>query len=372
MEILFEGAFTNIRGGIFMKKVLGLVIFILLIGLAGCSSSNGNSKSTSGGKEVISLTASVEHPPGIPYSDGFAGFLEEIEKRSEGRVKFEIFYSGSLSPAEDVINSIANGVIDIAPVQPTAQSGKMSLETVANNPATYEDVWVAMKSMNELYETIPNFKENWDQIGIKKIGVFVTPRAIIHSTKPLNDFDDLKGLRVLTVGKPQALVAQELGMTPVGMPVTDTYEAMSKGTVDAVFINFSGANALRFEEVIKSIWTLPVAGNGGIYAMNANVWDRLPEDIQKIIEEVDKEYNAEYLHELYNEIDKKNEKGFIEKGINIKVATKEEIEKLSELTKGVGDVWVKEQEDRKLPGREVLNTFNELTDKYSTQNPYTN
>ncbi|WP_227935455.1 TRAP transporter substrate-binding protein DctP [Alkalihalobacillus deserti] len=366
-----------------MKKTItvGLLYIVFMLILNGCSagatteSSNKGPENGGGGAseqtDVIHLTASTYTQPGIPVTVGFDTLLDEIEERSDGRVKFERFYNGSLTGAEDTIDAVQNRVADVAFIIPELQSGKVSLSTVATNPAIYENVWSVIKAFHTLYEEEPAVKEQWESHGVKKIGLYAAPQYHVLSTKDVSRFEDLKGLRTLTTGRSQALLAEGLGMIPVPMVQTQAYEAMSRGTIDSMLFNFSGGVAVGVDEVVNSIWTLPVSGLTSIIGMNLDVWESLPEDIQNIIEEVQQDFDAKMHHELFIKSDEKSAQTYAEQGVVIHETSEEDLNKIREAAAElVWDEWVKEQEDLGLPGQEVLDTFVELIEKYEQEIPY--
>ncbi|WP_227935966.1 TRAP transporter substrate-binding protein [Alkalihalobacillus deserti] len=362
-----------------IKAVLLSIVFMLI--LNGCSagstteSSNRDSENGGGSEsdqtEVIHLSASTYTQPGIPVTIGFDNVLDEIEKRSDGRVKFERFYNGSLTGPEDTIDAVQNRVADVAFIIPELQSGKVSLSTVTTNPAIYQNVWSVTKALHTLFEEEPAVKEQWESHGVKKIGLYAAPQYQILSTEDVSSFEDLQGLRTLTTGRSQALLAEGLGMIPVPMVQTQAYEAMSRGTIDSMLFNFSGGVAVGVDEVINSIWGLPVSGLTAVIGMNLDVYESLPEDIQNIIEEVQQDFDAKMHHELFVESDEKSAQKYAEQGVVIHETSEEDLNKVRELAAElVWNEWVKEQEDLGLPGQQVLDTFVELVEKYEQESPY--
>jgi len=56
--------------------------------------------------------------------------------------------------------------------------------------------------------------------------------GILHSKKPINKLEDVKGMKIRCTGM-AAKIAGALGATPVAMPMGETYDALSRGVVDA-------------------------------------------------------------------------------------------------------------------------------------------
>ncbi|MEW9053086.1 MAG: TRAP transporter substrate-binding protein DctP [Neobacillus sp.] len=376
------------KGGLFMKKVVKLAFLLAcILGLIACSnnqttsnsSSSNNNQSSSGEEEKekepvmdpVVLKASTHSPPGA-LTDAFDKFLDEIENRTEGLIMFERFYGGTLAGPQDVVDAISSGVVDVAVINPSQQSGRLALSSVASNPALYSDSWVAIKTLNELQETIPEFQAEWDKVGVVSIGAYATPPMNIMSTKSISSFDDLKGLRILTSSRPIASVISDLGATPVGMSFNEAYEAVSKGTVDGAVMSVQAGLAFGVHEVVESVWKLPISGGPGFYGISKSVWDELPKEIQETILEVKNEFQPESFYEIYQvEDEAKAMKAFFDEKVTINEPTDADIKFLMEgAAAKVWKDWVKEMDDLGLPGQDVLDTFIKVAEKYSSEKPH--
>src|SRR3972149_5940143 len=66
-------------------------------------------------------------PPQVNFAREGAWIVREMEKRSQGRIKIEYYWSNSLIPAQQIIDALQKGVADIAFINPAYQPGKMPL-----------------------------------------------------------------------------------------------------------------------------------------------------------------------------------------------------------------------------------------------------
>lgn len=368
-----------------MKNGLRLVFFIAcFLGVVACSNSQTNSSSSATtnqsspsedqeqpAMDPIVLKASTHSPPGA-LTDAFDAYLDEIEKRTDGLVKFDRFYGGTLAAPQDIIDSISSGVVDVAVINPSQQSGRLPLSSVASNPALFLDSWVAIKTLNELHETFPEIQAEWDNVGVVSIGTYATPPMNLMSTKPLSSYDDLKGQRILTSSRPIATVIDELGATPVGLSFNEAYEAVSKGTVDGAVMSVQAGLAFGVHEVVDSVWTLPISGGPGFYGMNKSIWNDLPKDIQDIILEVKNEFQPESFYQIYQVDDgAKAMKAFTDEGVTINESSDADIKFIMDgAASKVWNDWVKEMDDLGLPGKELLDAFIKVAEKYETEKPH--
>ena len=321
--------------------------------------------------EPFSLVATNHAPPNIPYSVAFDTFLDEIEERTDGRVTFERFHSGSLASENDVLAAVESGVADVATVIPSRQSGKNELVDVSSLPGITPSTWVGIKALNELYETIPAMNQELEDAGVVPIGFYVAAPFRLASTKPINSFTDLEGLRVQILSRSTSLLAKELKMTPLSIPYTESYEAMTRGTIDATIFSYAGMKSYGLDESINYIWDVPITTAAGPYVMNKNVWEGLPSDIQEIIKEVANDFQADSYHEIYDVSSERVSKEEMSKsGITINEISDQDWNTFLEKAKEVSwEGWIKEMEEKGHPGQEILDTYLKLVEKYTKEQP---
>ncbi|MBU2470506.1 MAG: TRAP transporter substrate-binding protein DctP, partial [Proteobacteria bacterium] len=111
-------------------------------------------------------------------------------------------------------------------------------------------------------------------------------QAFIWTTKPVKSMADLKGLKIRSPGGHQTNYIKALGAQPVFMPLGDVYLAMETGTIDGLVTCPPLVLAFKLFEVAKYgvKVTFGCVSEGVI--MNQKAWDRTPDDLKPIIEEV--------------------------------------------------------------------------------------
>src|SRR5690606_33605125 len=100
----------------------------------------------------------------------------------------------------------------------------------------------------------------------------------------IETLEDLKGLKFRSVGD-QAKLLAELGVTPVGMTPPEIYDAIAKGTIDGLLGDWDIAHGYELYDVAKYHSLLPVGGSASLLAMSSRTWNRLPQVIQKILDD---------------------------------------------------------------------------------------
>lgn len=297
-------------------------------------------------------------------------YLLEVEKRTNGRVKFERYWSGSLAPDKELLEAVEAGVADVATVLPAYYPGKLPLGTIGSIPLVWINIYEFGMAFHDLYKEVPELKNELSKYGARFLTPVATSQYGIGSVSKIDSLAALKGKKTRAIGH-QATLINALGGVPVSMPAPEIYTAIERGTIDAVALSPSGITAYGIESATKFYWDIPIGGQGFMLAINEKVWKKLPADIQKIMEEVALEHPKHYQQIYQIDGDGASLKKMQSVGIQIIEAPDSaaaEVKKVA--TQVIWDKWVAEMEAKGLPGRKVLDKFVELVEKYKAISPF--
>lgn len=235
------------------------------------------------------VTLTVHHFLG-PNSPTHAEFIEpwarDVEEASGGRIKIEIFPSMALGgKPPDLYRQVRDGVADIVWTLPGYTPGVFPRSEVfelasvhrgsaqATNLAI-QDVWSELEA---------------DYDGIHPILMHVHAGNALHmSDDKVQSLDDLAGVRLRTPSRTGAWMIEAWGAEPVGMPLPELPEALSRGLVDGALIPFEVMSALRLDELTDHSVEGPDARRFGtsvfLFAMNSDRYEALPDDLKAVID----------------------------------------------------------------------------------------
>ena len=142
-----------------------------------------------------------------------------------------------------------------------------------------------LKVFWDVYNAFPELRKEYETIKIVAVNVGA-PMRLMTTKKAVKTADDLKGIRIRITGNALMRTMKELGMEPVGMPVTEMLESLQKGIIQAVIFSRGDYKALKLADVVK-YETENFLQDRGAYAsrgMNLDAWKKLPPDVQKVFE----------------------------------------------------------------------------------------
>ncbi|WP_417529994.1 TRAP transporter substrate-binding protein [Marinobacter lipolyticus] len=224
-------------------------------------------------------------PAGVKNFEIQQAWADRVEAMTGGRVEIDLLPVGSIVSHTETLGAMKMGVLD-GHISVTGYfSGKDPAFGLIGNTVgawsspdqliDYINYGGGYELMNELYEPY----------GVKFVGGGGTGLESFVSKKPLDGVEDLKGLKMRA---PEGLVQSVFaaaGASPVNLPGSEVYTALSKGVIDAAdYTVFStnheaGLNDIASHPVNPGFHSLPLLE----IAMGLKAWEKLPEDIQVIM-----------------------------------------------------------------------------------------
>jgi TRAP-type C4-dicarboxylate transport system substrate-binding protein len=331
-------------GGDCMKRMFWLVVVAVVLSLSSfaCPPIHAQEK-------AITLNLSNFFPPENKISVVMDQWCKEVEKRTNGRVKVTQFPGGTLTPPAQTYVGVVKGVADLGLSFFGYTMGRFPLTEVLDLPLGYKSGYVGAKLANEYYKKFR--PKELDEV--KVLFLTTSPPHMLFAKRPIKNLEDLKGLKIRSTGT-SAKVVQALGGAPVAMPMSEAYDALSKGVVQGIIGPYEPMKGFKLAEVVSDSTEYGTAYvNANYIIMNKDKWNGLPADIQKIIEKVDEEW-IEKMGKLWDELDKEGKEVFVQKGGKVIVLSKEENARWAERLRPILDDYVKDMKSKGLPGDEAL------------------
>ncbi|MCG8641956.1 MAG: TRAP transporter substrate-binding protein [Desulfobacterales bacterium] len=236
-------------------------------------------------------------PAGMALHDSAVELANRISELSGGRLKIEITPAGTMVPAFEVLDAVHRGTIDAGHGWSAYWIGKHPaanlFSSVAGGPFGMDNVdysaWLYYGGGWEYYNRL--------YADILKMQVVVFPTDIIPSEplgwfkKPITAVEDLKGLKFRASGL-TAEIYRELGMSIITLPGGEIVSALERGIIDgAEFMCPTSDKDLGFQDVVKYYHAPGMHRHTGTLELivNKKSYEKLPADLQKIIDIVARE-----------------------------------------------------------------------------------
>jgi TRAP-type C4-dicarboxylate transport system substrate-binding protein len=310
-------------------------------------------------------------PRNMPVMIGFETWGKEIEKRTNGRVKCEFYWSESLLKTADAFKGTGAGLADVCVDVAAYHPSDTPFATISDLGYITNQVDATARALTSLYDESSLFKNQFERHNVKVMFFVPFPPVIMGSSKPIHKMEDLKGMKIRAIGWLNEVIAK-LGGTPVAISVAETYESLSRKVIDGYTGNIlSALTGWKLDEVAPYILDYGYGSyTNQIICMNKDRWEGLPPDIRKIIEEV----NAKGV-DIYAEVFGNEEPRFVaplkEKCKFYSLPSSEAARWKDLVVPGIWNSWV-ERNKPYGPSQEFFNRYVELVKKYEPLSKYVN
>jgi TRAP-type transport system periplasmic protein len=350
------------------RRLLGSGIICLMSILVAISITTVNAQQA---PKPIVLKISSMSPRNMPVMLGFEAWGNEIEKRTNGRVKCEFYWSESLLKTADAFKGTGAGLADVCVDVAAYHPNETPFATVCDLGYITNQVDATARALTYLYEESPLFRNQFERHNVKAMFFVPFPPNLMGSVKPIQKLEDLKGKKIRAIGWLNEAMAR-LGATPLAIPVPEIYESLSRKVIDGYTGQvLSALKGWKLDEVAPYIIDF---GYGSyttqIICMNKDKWNSLPPDIRKMIEEI----NAKGA-DIYADVYKNEEPRFVaplkEKCKFYTLPSDEAARWKKLVVPGIWNAWV-EKNKQYGPAQEFFNRYLELVKKYEAQSTYVN
>jgi TRAP-type C4-dicarboxylate transport system substrate-binding protein len=314
------------------------------------------------------VTLKIHHflPTGsTAHSKFIQPWCEKIGMESGSRLKCQIFPSMQLggTPAQ-LYDQAKDGVADIVWTVPGYSAGRFPLVEVFELPFVMKDPEATSKALWDYVRQhdLAEFKD------VRALAFHVHGPGVFHMVrKPVKSSADLRGLKVRAPTRQSNRLLAALGATPVGMPVSQVPEALSKGVIDGALVPYEVVPPIKADELTR-FHSETDASAGAlyttvfVYAMNKAKYDSLPPDLRKVIDANSGIALSGEIGRIFGEADE-GPRAALKDSINVIPGT--ELDRWKKLSQPVIDSWVKEVSARGANGPALLDSARRLIDRHS-------
>ncbi len=219
-------------------------------------------------------------------------FVENVEKRTNGQIKIDIFPNNVLGSPPEQAEQIRLGTTDMGlPTQGQFDKWIKAMGVVML-PFAYDDY-------DHVHRTVDGPAFQWfSQLAEKEGFVLLSNweygfRNLTNNKRPINTPEDVKGLKVRVPPEMQIGAAfQTLGAQTTVIAFPELYMALAQGVADGEDNPVSVIYFMKFYEVQKHLALSRHIYNNMIHTISAKTWAKLTPEQKTIIHEESKKAGA--------------------------------------------------------------------------------
>jgi TRAP-type C4-dicarboxylate transport system substrate-binding protein len=285
----------------------------------------------------------------------------EVERLTEGRIKIEIYWGGSLLKSRDILRGVERGVCNMGFIGPLWYPAELPIGSAYGSllyvPKANDPSWTVRKAW-EIWDKCKDLQAEYKKYGQTVWYIHTYDPYVLYSNKPVKTCEDIKGMRIKVTGEAQGKMINSIGGIAIQMLTAEVYSALEKGTIDGCLFGTSQGKRYGYYEVVHNVtmtdlfimYAYTTVANRDLERMSKKdretflqvgrtVSIRLGEEVKKVRGE-----DIEYMRK---------------KGANILPFSLEERAKWAEVpkTKDLIKNWIDEQNAAGQNGTEVMRLF---------------
>ncbi len=311
------------------------------------------------------VTLRVHHflPAVAPVPANFiTPWAEKVQEESGGRIAVEVYPAMQLGGAPpNLIDQVRDGVVDVVWTLPGYTPGRFPKAEVFDLPFIATDAESTSRAAWQFYE-----KHLQDEFAdFRPIAVHVHGPGNFHMKAPaVEKLEDLEGRKVRGPTRMITRLLETLGATPVGMPVPQVPESLSRNVIDGTVIPWEVTRSLRVPELVdthtefgggKSFYTTFF-----VFAMNKDSYDNLPDDLKAVIDANSGLETSAWVGRVMDEGDAPARAVAVERGNTIVTIEGEELARWQEAAKPVVESWIADMSGRGIDAEALIADLEEL------------
>lgn len=298
-------------------------------------------------------------PQHVLHKDVMQVWAKEVAEASGGRLRINTLPKPVAAPP-GTFDAVADGIVEVAFNVHGYTPGRFLLTNVAEFPGVGDSAEAASVAYQRVFDK--HMAQHGEHGDLKVLAVFANgPGHIFNSKRPIAKVEDLQDLRIRVGGGMVNEIANQLGVSAVLKPASESYELMSAGIVDGLFFPVEPIITFKLDKLVRYGTIVP----GGLYntswavVMNKAAFDKLAPEDQEAIEKV----SGEHLARMAGKAQDKNDKHALElvhaAGIEMITADEAFMAQIAERNKPLQEAWLKKVGERGVDGAQLLKAWGE-------------
>jgi len=211
-------------------------------------------------------------------------FAQDVEKRTNGSLKFDIYPNSSLVKVNSQFSALRRGALDLSLVPLSYAGGEVPETNIGLLPALVPSYEIGSKWKSA--EVGKLLSQILAEKGVIVVTWIWQAGGVASRSKPLVTPDDAKGMKIRGGSREMDMMFKDAGASVRSLPPNEIYAAMQTGAMDAALTSSTSLISFRLEEVSKFL----TSGRGKSYwfmfeplMMSKQIFDKLSKSQQDAI-----------------------------------------------------------------------------------------
>ncbi|MCD7865266.1 MAG: TRAP transporter substrate-binding protein DctP [Clostridiales bacterium] len=285
------------------KRILSITLCIAFAGalLGGCGSESGTDASSSSAsssaaqesadaeEETYELVVTSHDPRTSATGEFLEAWAAAVREASDRRINIIIQHNSTLASANESYDFVLEGKTDIAWGLQSAYADEFPITEVFSLPMLdIDDAVEGSEALWKFYNETDYLDEEYSKVHVLLLHTNCqSPIALID--QKVTTAEELAALNIRANDGPAALMAENLGATPVSVTINDLYSSLMNRECDAAITDWHAIRSFALNGVCDYYLDENMGVSTYFMVMNLDSYNSLPEDLQEILDETSAE-----------------------------------------------------------------------------------
>lgn len=342
------------------KHIIMFLIIVMSITLAACNSDKGNSsEAEAAGTEPLKIRIAGQSPDDHPSTQAMYDFAEQVEEKTDGRIKIKVYPANQLGDYTTVYEEIGRGTIEMGLISiPSELDNRLELLFTPYMVESYDGIVEAYERGSFVFNKI---EEISNEKNVQLLAFHANGFGGIGTTKEVGNilnFEEDKNL-LLRVPPIDAFKQpiEDIGFRTVTIPFADLYTSLQTGAAEGWTGGEASLNYYGYRDAIKYFYATNDFFNPDSLLINKDLFEKISEEDRKVMEE----FATELMNKSFETAESNDEKYrdlMRDEGIEVVEFSKEEISDLAKFVRKT--TWPKL---KKRVGEDIIDELTNQFDK---------
>jgi TRAP-type transport system periplasmic protein len=219
------------------------------------------------------------------YYQGMVAFKDEVERRTDGKIKIELISDGKLGSPKDALEAVQLGAVHLSMNAGSYTQNIVPEHGIWDMPFLFKNrtAWNAL-AYGPLGQEIG---EKIESHGLKFLSWCSAGGRGVLSKKPMAGPADFAGQKIREQPDPVLVdFIKSVNGQPVVMNLGDVYTSLQQGILDGADVSIELVTSFKFYETAKYYTEIQHIITPGIVVANMGWWQKLNKDTQTLFEDV--------------------------------------------------------------------------------------
>ena len=314
-------------------------VFILALLVVGCGGSGAKPAEPAKSAAPVKWVANSVWPPNNHHSVGLNDFAKRAKEATKGKVEITVQTGGALGyKGPELLKVVRDGLVPMSDMLTSGVAGDELLFDIVTLPfliQSFDEGKILSDIARPYFDKVA--EQKWGQ---KILYIAPWPAAGLWTKMEVKSVAEMKGLKTRTYDKNGALVMQAVGGTPYPLPFSEVYSSLATNLIDSVLTSTPTAVDAKFWEVLKFYAPINITMATDLVTVNLKEFNKLDKETQAALIKLGKDMEAEMWKKVA-QLDKDQEAISNKGGIKTVAPSKEFLNELSVVTKGIREEWLK-------------------------------